>query len=553
MLAPETSTADAVVWLKAQARQQRPALMRIIALSIGRFAVTAFGLWLIARLIANAVIERSSPEPAWLASLAGCFVLQWMLTGLIDRAKQRCTDQLLEYYQQQLTRALESRSLAMVRDRSIGEWQSFFTQRIPALPPYFADYVTQQQVAGMVPLLVLLLVAPVSWLAALLLAVAAPLIPLFMWLVGKGAAAAQQRNFIGLERLAGLFLDRLNARQLLHVHNAISHEQTTFNRAGKQLKTRTMEVLRLAFLSSAVLDFFATLGMALVAVFVGFSLLGEITFGSWGSGLTLAEGLFLLLLAPVFFSELKELGRNYHLRAQAIGAAAELHELLDFRGSLPTQALPVQQRNIQIYGAQGENLLCASDLCLAPGDRVLLEGPSGSGKTTLLECMLGLRPQQTNLDWALPLSQVAWFSQQPTTLRGSVRVNITLGTRGEDEHLTALLARVELADWLAQLPHGLDTLLGDYPPLSGGQLQRLALARLLFFDRPIVVLDEPTAHLGEHQATRLSLLLQRCFKHKTVLWVGHHTEMSPFFNRHWRVDVDAKRLICRECEEALCA
>ncbi|SMF62335.1 ATP-binding cassette, subfamily C, CydD [Alteromonadaceae bacterium Bs31] len=544
---------ELIGWLNAQSKLFSGHLKLLYVLGCARFFVAASALYLLAVLLAAAVIEAQKPRGEYLLALASLLALQVILQLMIDRKKLQLAAAIVHHYQQKIWLIVQQGSLAVIRDYTLAAWQSFFMQRVPALQAYFSDYLPQQRIAVRVPSMVLAFVFPHSWLAALLLAIAAPLIPLFMWLVGMGAASAQRKHFLALERLGSVFLDRLSARQLLHVHNAVTAQKKVFQTAAQQLRKRSLEVLQLAFLSSSVLDFFATVGIALVAVFVGFSLLGELQFGSWQNGLDLSQGLFILLLAPLFFSELKTLGRYYHLRAQAIGAADTLQHLLD---NTPIQPVKSSSEfkvvNFSLHTPQHQTLLHAPLLCLRQGDRILLQGSSGSGKTTLLEALLGMRPNQCNLNEYLPWQNLAWLGQQAPVLPGTVRENISLGHPATDKHLHQLLEKVELQQWLQHLPAGLNTTMGEYPPLSGGQRQRLAIARLLFFDKPIVFLDEPSANLASEQAERITALLKQCFQEKTLIWISHDLAGNNYFTARWNIN-SATGLLSVDEERKLCA
>lgn len=524
-------------WLRARQKDFSRGTSQILLFSTARFGIQLAGLYLLSSIIGRAVMDGARPDSKTLMLFGALLLAQLLFMALAQQRRQHLSQRVLAYFQSRLLQTLQAGSLATLRQYSIAGWQSFLMKRIPALQSYYSDYIPQQQLSGVIPLLVLAAVFPVSWLAALLLVIAAPLIPIFMWLVGKGAAASHQRHFKALERLGSIFLDRLQARQLLHVHHAVAQQKQVFSLASESLRVKTLEVLRMAFLSSSVIDFFATVGMALIAVFIGFSLLGEITFGSWQSGLTLQEGLFVLMLSPLFFSELKTLGRFYHLRAEALGAADAIMALLEAK---PLTEVPSAGEEVYLTGLEipvNEQLqLHASELTCRKGDHILLQGASGYGKSTLLEALLGMRPIKAEQMRLFKRSDVAWLTQQAVILPGSVRENLTLGRSADDGVLYDLLNTVELSEWLQQLPAGLDTLMGDYPPLSGGQQQRLALARILFFNSPVVILDEPTAHLSVAQAERLALLVKRHLVDKTVVWVSHELAVDKFFSKHWEID-----------------
>lgn len=194
---------------------------------------------------------------------------------------------------------------------------------------YYARYLPQMTLAACVPLLIVITIFPINWAAALILLGTAPLIPLFMALVGMGAADANRRNFQALARLSGHFLDRLRGMETLRIFHRGQAETDNIRDASQDFRQRTMEVLRLAFLSSGVLEFFTSLSIALVAVYFGFSYLGELNFGHYGAGVTLMAGFLTLILAPEFFQPLRDTGTFYHAKAQAVGAADSLKTFME--------------------------------------------------------------------------------------------------------------------------------------------------------------------------------------------------------------------------------
>lgn len=384
---------------------------------------------------------------------------------------------------------------------------SQLVDQVEALEGYFARFLPQMQITLWVPLVILLLVFSLDWVAGLLLFLSAPLIPVFMALVGLGADRVNQQHFTSLGRLAGQFLDRIRGMTTLQLFGQTQAAKARLGQHTDEYRRLTLKTLRVAFLSSAVLEFFAAVAIAMLAIYIGFGLLGYI---SWGPSrdLTLFSGLLILLLAPEFFQPLRTLAQHYHDRASALGAAAQLAQTNGHTSQPQNDAddqpiaggvLELNRLHINLPG-RGE-LFNGLSARLEPGQLIVIRGPTGSGKSTLLNLIAGFQsPDQGQVKvsgkpaGAAPL---AWLSQRPFLLFGSWRDNLTLlSPTATDAQMQQALARLGLAQRLEQSDMGLDSPIGEGgSQLSGGQAQRLALARVFLSTLPLVLLDEPTAAL----------------------------------------------------------
>ncbi len=390
-------------------------------------------------------------------------------------------------------------------------------EQVEALDGYFTRYLPAMVQAALLPVGFAVVAFSVDWIVGLLFLISAPLIPVFMALAGWGAEAASRSQAAALNRLSGRFADRLRGLVTLKLFGEDAAETARVRQASEELRVRTMRVMRIAFLSSAVLEFFAALGVAGVALYVGLTFLDLVNVHS--TELTLAGGMFLLLMAPEVYQPLRLLAAHYHDRASARAAVAEIERELDgLPDGLPTApaaATPagvagpalLELRAVALTDPNGRPVIAAAELGLEPGARIAILGASGIGKSTLLEAIAGLRPFTGDIridgralcDIVEPelRRRVAMLGQRPRLFAGSIADNIRLGRRDADHaavRQAAQLARV--ADFADALPEGLATRLGeDGLGLSGGEVQRIALARIYLRDPGLVLLDEPTAHL----------------------------------------------------------
>jgi ATP-binding cassette subfamily C protein CydD len=400
------------------------------------------------------------------------------------------------------------------------------------------------------------IILPLDWLAGVLFLVTAPLIPLFMALVGWGAQLATDRQAQALSHLQGRFADRLRGLLTLKLFGREDAETQGIVAASEALRVRTLRVLRIAFLSSAVLEFFAALGVAGIALYVGLTFIDYLHLRS--SPLTLQLGMFLLLMAPEVYNPLRLLAAHYHDRASAKAALAEIESQL---GAMPQE--PAALGDIAPQGGPAIALdLSALTLRTPDGMRAVLQdlslnvpagrhiallGPSGSGKSTLLEAIAGLRTfhGQLTLDgrsldtWDETELRARTFllAQKPRLIHASIADNIALARPGASRReIESAAERAEVSSFALALPDGLDTIIGeDGTGFSGGQAQRVALARLFLRDAGLILLDEPTAHLDGALEDRLMSSIIEYAAGRTLVVATHSEAIADRMNKAWRI------------------
>lgn len=322
----KTRQQELIRWLKQQSSRAKGWIRLSMMLGLLSGLLILAQAWLMAGLLHSLIIDHT-PRDALLQSfllMALTFVLRAVVTWLREQVGFICGRVIRQEMRKLVLDRLEKLGPAWIQGKPAGSWASIILEQIEDMQDYYSRYLPQIALAGIIPLLILVSIFPINWAAGLILLVTAPLIPLFMALVGMGAADANRRNFVALARLSGNFLDSLRGLDTLRLFHRGTAEIDQIKRSTENFRARTMDVLRLAFLSSAVLEFFASISIAVVAVYFGFSYLGELNFGSYGTPVTLFAGFLVLILAPEFFQPLRDLGAFYHAKAQAIGAAESL-------------------------------------------------------------------------------------------------------------------------------------------------------------------------------------------------------------------------------------
>ncbi len=467
---------------------------------------------LLAWLIHAAVIDGRGPAELTtpLIALALVFVLRAVLTRLRGALTARASADARVRLRRDLFGAISRGGPALVQRAGTGARVTALVDQVEVLDAYYARFLPQLLAAGLIPLFIVIAVVSRNWLAGLLLALTAPIIPLFMALVGMGAEQLSQNQQGALARLSGLFHDRLRGLDTIRQLRAGERERARLAAYSDEFRQRTMSVLRLAFLSSAVLEFFAAVAVASLAIYVGLALLGAIDFGP-AAALTLNSGLFI-------FTPLRQLAQHWHDRADALAAADTLRPLLAQKparpdpqtpaGDLPGAPCRIDIRNLGFSYPGRETVFSSLELRIEAGEHVVISGTSGSGKTTLISLLAGFLSADSghilfdNIDLdRLTSHQLAdcraWLGQNPVLFAGTLGENIALGKpEATREELIRAARAAGASDFIEALPAGLDTALGqDGGGLSGGQAQRIALARALLRPRGLLLLDEPTARL----------------------------------------------------------
>ncbi|MGA5794776.1 thiol reductant ABC exporter subunit CydD [Streptomyces cellulosae] len=422
-----------------------------------------------------------------------------------------------------------------------GSLVTLATRGVNALDGYFSRYLPQLGLAVVVPAAVLARIVTEEWVSAAIIVGTLPLIPVFMMLIGWATQSRMDRQWLLLSRLSGHFLDVVAGLPTLKVFGRAKAQAESIRAITSEYRRATMRTLRIAFISSFALELLATLSVALVAVTIGMRLVH--------GDLDLYTGLLILILAPEAYLPLRQVGTQYHAAAEGLGAAEEIFTVLETpvpaagKGAVPQGALAFENVTVR-YPGRAADAVTEVSFTVTPGETVALVGPSGSGKSTLLSTALGfVRPDAgrvtvggadlAGLDLAEWRRRVAWVPQRPHLYAGTIAENVRLARPdADDAAVRRALRDAGALDFVDALPHGAGTVLGeDGAGLSAGQRQRLALARAFLADRPVLLLDEPTAALDGATEAEVVAAVRRLAEGRTVLLVVHRPALLAVADR----------------------
>lgn len=546
-----SSSPQALDFLKRwRPRARKPLTRAMMAGGISGIMIVGQA-WLLAMILHRVLVEKQALDDVLgLIVLLALTVLARILASYIaERSGFAAALAILPTLRSALLEKVDRVGPVGLSTRPTGEIVSALAEGVRGVEPFFSRYLPATAQAAMLPLGILAVVAPLDWISGLAFLITAPLIPFFIVLIGKGAEALNQRQWLKLQRMSGHFLDAMQGFATIKAFNAGPRMQQAVAEAAESYRRETMKVLRIAFLSALTLEFFATVSIAIVAVLIGFRLL-------WGE-MSYQHGLFILLLAPEFYLPLRAMGTAYHARMEALGAAERLVALEAMPELVRPDAMPASTsgpllRHPPALAIEDVHLtypgertgLTGITLAVAAGECVAIAGPSGAGKSSLFSLLMGfvksdsgaIRIDGQALE-AIPLAalrrSIAYIPQQPTLFTGTVASNIALGDGNPDADRVRWAAEQARIDQrIAGLPKGFETVIGaGGHGLSGGEAQRIGLARAFYRDAPLVLLDEPTAHLDPETEALIHQAIGALKGGRTLLIIAHRVTTRALADR----------------------
>ena len=518
--------------LLTYARSTRAFLIASVAVQSLQAVLIVIQALLIATIIVQAFTEGATlaqvmPRVVQLAVVIG---LRSLTAFFAEWLAHRTAATAMSELRMAAWRHMMSLGPAWLSHQRTGELAQLLVRGIGGLEAYYARYLPQLVLAVVVPLIVGVAILTQDLLAAVIVALTVPLIPVFMILVGWVSQARVDKQWRWLSVLGNHFLDVVEGLPTLKAFNRAQHQVGQIRRVGDEHRQATMGVLRITFLSALVLELLSTLSVALIAVSIGVRLVD--------GDMTLMAGLSVLILAPEVYLPLRMVGQHFHAAAEGADAADRVFAIMaqapPSKGSadLVTADADLSLRDVSL--AYGDDPVVSGLSATIPAGRItVINGPSGAGKTTVLNALLGfLTPREgevligaqdlVDIDVRQWWEHVAWVPQSPQLLPTTLRENLTLG---QDVDVAEVLAQTRLAHWVAGLPDGLDTVVGEGGrPVSVGQARRIALSRALLRRARVLMLDEPTAGVDpESEAAIIDVLRE---VDATVVVVGHRSAIN---------------------------
>lgn len=513
-----------------------------IALGWGGGILTIVQAWFLAQVVNDVFLGGQTREAVLplLGILLGALLLKSAFIWGADVSANVVAQTVKADLRARLLKHLAALGPAYTGGERTGELSTAAVEGIEQLDAYFSQYLPAIVLAASIPLTILLVVFPIDLLTGLVFILTAPLIPFFMVMIGKAAEALTKRQYTSLSRLSSHFFDVLQGLSTLKTLGQARGQAQVIGQFSERYRDMTMQVLRVTFLSALALELLATLSTAIVAVEIGFRLLYR--------NMEFLPAFFLLVLAPDFYQPLRNLGLRFHAGMSGVTAATRIYEILDTplptvdrgQGTVVASTVYGQPFTVRFdavsftYPTRATPALDNVSVEIPSGKMTALVGPSGSGKSTLVSLLLRfiapqsgqIRVGETPLEQILPdlwREQIAWVPQNPYLFSDTLANNLRLARPDASEaDLLTACQRARLEEFIAELPDGLETEIGERGArLSGGQAQRLALARAFLKDAPLLILDEPTSSLDPALEAQLEASFRELTRGRTVLVIAH--------------------------------
>lgn len=536
-------------WLRDRSRPARRSLALTVALGELSGILLILQTSLLVQ-IGNGVMFQGrglSPLLPFFAALLGVILLRAVAAWGSRRAAFECASGAKQTLRKELTGHVQAIGPIALAGMRAGEIANTTVDAVEALDAYFSKYLPQRAIATLLPFTILAVVFPLDWISGLVLVLTAVFLPLNMVVIGEESHARNQRLWGKLAQMSGHFLDALQGLATMKMFGAARREAGEIARASEEYRGMTMSVLRIAFLSSFMLELISSVSIALVAILSGLRLLS--------ASMQFAPGYFILLIAPEYFLTLRTLGTFYHSRMEAVSAADQVRALLQTgpprrspesppaagtaaRPGARISPAPRHARTVVFevvsFAYEARPILEDVSFSVSSREHVAVLGASGAGKSTLLSLLLGFaRPDSgrllidghdlRDLDSRAWLDTVGWLPQRPTLFHGTLRDNIILGRPSAgDREIQRAIRLSHASEFIERMPGGLHTRVGEGGQgLSMGQLQRVALARLFLRDPGLVLLDEPTAHLDAESERMVNAGIRNLTEGRTMVLVTH--------------------------------
>ncbi|QJC29286.1 ATP-binding cassette domain-containing protein [Enterobacteriaceae endosymbiont of Plateumaris rustica] len=547
-----------IKWLNNQSFFASKLLKLSFLLNILNISIIIFQNWILAIQIQYLFFKvQINKLLYYYVILIICFIFRALLNLIINKINFNYSQSIKNIIRKKILDKFEQIYIINIKNKTLGSILSLIIDQIENLQDFYNKYIPQLLVSIISPIIILITITFISWLASLLLIIISIFTIIFIILIGSQTAEKNKKNFKILSILNGFFLDRLLGIETIRLFNLSKIEINKIEFFIEKFRKKSMEILKIAFLTSSVLEFFSSIALASIAIYFSFSYLNIINLGFYGNKITIFNSFFILILISEYFQYFINLGLLYHIKCKSIGAADLILQFLQnnpTKINLQTKKIPfnkthffIQAKELIVKSIEGNILIGPISFKILPGERIAIIGSSGCGKTTLFNVFLGFLPYNGSLtinnielkninlnDW---YKKISWVGQNSSIPSKTIRQNLFFDKNINTNKIQNIIKITKIQDFLKNFPKGLDTIVGEQNiRLSVGQIQRIIIARALIKNHNLLLLDEPTANIDINSEKDIINSLYNYQDIKTVLMITHKLYQTKFCNQIWKMD-----------------
>ncbi|QJC30172.1 ATP-binding cassette domain-containing protein [Enterobacteriaceae endosymbiont of Plateumaris sericea] len=547
-----------IKWLKKQSIFTNKLLKFSFLLNILNTSIIIFQNWILAIQVQYLFFQGKEKKIFYYyIILFLCFIIRSLLNLIINNINYNYGQLVKNTIRKKILDKFEEIYIANIKNKTLGSILSLIIDQTENLQDFYSKYIPQLLVSIISPIIILISISFISWLASLLLMIISIFTILFIILIGSQTIKKSKKNFKILSILNGLFLDRLLGIETIRLFNLSKIEINKITIYIEKFRKKNMEILKIAFLTSAILEFFSSISLASVSIYFSFSYLNIINLGFYGNKITIFNGFFILILISEYFQYFINLGLLYHIKSKSIGAADLILQFFKTyprkkylkinNSSFNTKNIIIIAKKLIVKSLEGNILIGPLSFKIFNGERIAIIGPSGCGKSTLFNVFLGFLPYNGSLkindielkninlnNW---YKKISWVGQNPGLPSKTIRENLFFNKNIDIKKIQNIIKITGIQKFLKDFPDGLDTIIGEQNiRLSVGQIQRIIIARALIKNHNLLLLDEPTAHIDMNSEKDIINSLYSFQYTKTILMITHKLYQIKFCNQVWKMN-----------------
>ncbi|QJC34705.1 ATP-binding cassette domain-containing protein [Enterobacteriaceae endosymbiont of Donacia crassipes] len=548
-----------IFWLKKNSLLAKNTLIISYFLNIINILILIIKNWMLAKQVEFFFLEKNKEYIFYYYKIiCVCFTVNLLLSFLIDKYNFLYSQKIKVLIRKKILHKLTSQYFNYFKNKSLGSALSLIINNIENLHDYYHQYIPQYFTVKISSLVTLITIFLVSWIFGIVIIITSILIIFFIILIGDKTIKKNKKNFKILSILSGIFFDRLKGIETVRIFNLQKIEINKMILFIEEFRKKNFEILKIVFLTFTILDFFASISLAFVIMYFSFSYLHIINIGFYNKNIKILHSFFIIIIVSEYFQNFNNLGKLYHIKSKAIGAANNIVKLLNKKSIIldikrnyflkQIKKLTIKATNLVIRNNKGYILIGPISFTIFSGQNIVITGPNGAGKTTLFNVFLGIIPYEGSLkindiefnkinlySW---YEQISCVQQNSQLFATTIKKNLFFSKKPDLFKINNILKKINIINFLLKLPNKLNTILNkENICLSVGQIQKIVIARALIKNYILLLLDEPIANIDiNSQYDIIQIIKKNLSTSKISITITHKINQINYYNEIWYME-----------------